>query len=84
MKGSRFETSGTYRPLERKLEDELFRIAQEAVANAVRHAAARSVRLRLEYELDALRLEVTDDGRGFDPKAVPSHGCRPLWVDRDP
>ena len=69
--GTRLETTGTFRPLDRRLEDELFRIAQEAVANAVRHAGAQSIRVRLEYALDALSLEVIDNGRGFDPDAVP-------------
>jgi signal transduction histidine kinase len=75
VKGARIETTGTFRPLGRPLEDQLFRIAQEAVANAVHHAAAASIRLRLNYELETLRLEVIDDGRGFDPSSVPSHGA---------
>ena len=42
-----------------------FRIAQEAVRNAVRHAAARHVEVRLCFEADLLRLSVADDGVGF-------------------
>jgi signal transduction histidine kinase/ligand-binding sensor domain-containing protein len=74
VKGTRLETTGTFRPLDRQLEDELFRIAQETVANAIRHAAAKSIRLRLCYELEALRLEVIDDGCGFDPSLAPTQG----------
>jgi signal transduction histidine kinase len=37
----------------------------EAIANVVRHAAARTVRLRLSYGLRGMRLSVRDDGRGF-------------------
>jgi signal transduction histidine kinase len=46
----------------------LVRISREAVANAVRHGGAEKVRLTLSC-VDALRLTVTDDGRGFDPGA---------------
>jgi signal transduction histidine kinase len=44
----------------------LFRIAQEALTNAVRHAGARIVRARFVRAADALVAEVEDDGRGFD------------------
>jgi signal transduction histidine kinase len=43
----------------------LARIAQEAVRNALRHALAKSIRIQLIYEADALRLLIRDDGRGF-------------------
>jgi PAS domain S-box-containing protein len=56
-------------PLE--LEDNLFRIAQEALHNVVKHAAAKHVRVTVEARGDFVRLSVTDDGRGFDPAAVP-------------
>ena len=47
----------------------VYRIAQEALTNAIRHADARDVRLMLAVVGDKLRLEVSDDGRGFDPEA---------------
>jgi signal transduction histidine kinase len=47
---------------------ELLRIAQEALQNALRHAAARHVELRLVCERGGLVLEVRDDGIGFDPR----------------
>lgn len=50
-----------------EIELALFRVAQEALANALRHAAARNIRLRLWREGGAIRLLVHDDGRGFDP-----------------
>jgi signal transduction histidine kinase len=43
----------------------LARIGQEAVRNALRHARAESVHIRLVYEADALCLSIRDDGRGF-------------------
>jgi signal transduction histidine kinase len=46
---------------------EILRIAQEALQNALRHAEAGNVRVRLRAEDGQLRLEVHDDGIGFDP-----------------
>jgi hypothetical protein len=69
---TRLEISGVYRALAQSLEDELYRIAQEAVANAVRHANAKTLRLRLSYELEQVSLDVGDDGRGFDVAHAPS------------
>ena len=53
----------------------LFRIAQEAVANADKHAGASQVTVTLASEGEGARLSVRDDGRGFDPEraAVPGH-----------
>jgi two-component system NarL family sensor kinase len=45
----------------------LYRIAQEALANVVRHAAATRVELRLELSGGRTTLSVVDNGRGFDP-----------------
>jgi signal transduction histidine kinase len=55
------------------VEGALFRIAQEAVANAARHARARRVSVRVESDGDRVILTVEDDGEGFDP-AAPSAG----------
>jgi signal transduction histidine kinase len=46
---------------------EVLRIALEALHNAVRHAAAQRVTVRLDGSRHALTLEVVDDGIGFDP-----------------
>jgi two-component system, NarL family, sensor histidine kinase UhpB len=48
----------------------LFRIAQEAVNNIGRHAAARSAMISLEQTGDQVCLEIQDDGRGFDLQQV--------------
>ena len=45
----------------------LFRIAQEAIGNSLRHARASRVVVRLVSKADALELEVRDDGCGFEP-----------------
>ena len=67
----RFHATGASRPLPSRLEAGLYRIAQEALANALRHAAARTVRLKLAAQPAQVRLLVEDDGRGFDPASVP-------------
>lgn len=60
-----FSVSGQRRALPPELEDDLMRIAQEALTNAVRHAQAEHVRAELTYTSDAVRVVVRDDGRGF-------------------
>jgi signal transduction histidine kinase len=51
-----------------------YRIAQEALHNAVQHARARRVEVRLAEEEACLRVEVADDGIGFDPTSpFPGH-----------
>ena len=48
----------------------LLRVAQEAVSNAIRHAGASRIVVRLEESDGEVRLTVSDDGRGFDPEAL--------------
>ena len=56
---------GASRPLPSATQHHLLRIAQEAITNAVRHAAARRIVVGLAYGADALTLSVVDDGVGF-------------------
>jgi signal transduction histidine kinase len=65
-----FGLSGTPRPLPMATEVMLLRVCQEALANVRKHAGANSARVRLDYDGDAVRLEVSDDGAGFDPAGV--------------
>lgn len=60
------KVSGTYRPLPPKTEAELLRIAQEAVTNAVRHAAPANIAIELRFGGRDLEMTIQDDGRGFD------------------
>ncbi|MCW8130465.1 MAG: PAS domain S-box protein [Planctomycetota bacterium] len=53
-----------------ELEMALFRITQEALANAEKHAAARHVSVQIRRERAGFVLSVKDDGRGFVPRAV--------------
>jgi signal transduction histidine kinase len=48
----------------------LYRIAQEAVTNAVKHAGAKKITISLEFEDECFVLSVRDDGCGYDPGRV--------------
>jgi ligand-binding sensor domain-containing protein len=66
----RVDVSGVSRKIPENLEQNLLRIAQEAVANALKHANARTIWVKLEAEDCALRLRIKDDGRGFKPSGA--------------
>ncbi|MFF4187316.1 sensor histidine kinase [Streptomyces sp. NPDC001691] len=67
-----YEVTGTPSPLPPDTEATVYRIVQEALTNAVKHAAARTVSVRLAYTGRELTLTVLDDGRG--PGAAPGPG----------
>jgi signal transduction histidine kinase len=56
------------------VEEAFFRIAQEALNNALKHARARSVEVSLTRHDDRLRLAIEDDGIGFDPDSAEESG----------
>ncbi len=56
--------------LDEGLEAGAYFIASEAVTNALKHAGAPRIRIRVSRESDAIRVEVRDQGRGFDPAEV--------------
>jgi signal transduction histidine kinase len=58
------------RRLARDTETAIYRIVQEALSNAVKHAAARRVGLRVSALVDRVEVSVQDDGQGFDPDQV--------------
>ncbi|WP_248259065.1 sensor histidine kinase [Georgenia sp. EYE_87] len=62
-------TSGDVHPLPEQVEQALWRVAQQALANTAEHAGARRATVTLSYLGDAVALDVVDDGRGFDPAA---------------
>ena len=51
----------------------LFRVVQEALTNIQRHAQATQVTLNLTQDQSTVRLEMSDNGVGFDPKQSPRH-----------
>jgi signal transduction histidine kinase/ligand-binding sensor domain-containing protein len=63
---TQFLVFGAYRPLSPDTEQELLRIAQEAIQNVQRHSGAKCLTAQIEYLPGAIALEIKDDGRGFD------------------
>jgi signal transduction histidine kinase len=61
----RVSTIGRGRRLGADVQSVLLRVVQEAVANVVRHAGARTIRISLAFGEERLRLRIADDGRGF-------------------
>ena len=65
------EVVGGSRPLPVRVEAGLYRIAQEAITNVIRHAAAHHLTAQLTTQPAQVQLTITDDGQGFDPGQVP-------------
>lgn len=70
------EINGEPRPIEPVANTALFRVAQEALTNVIKHARATSATVQLSYLPSVVRLQVTDDGCGFD---VRTQAQRPAW-----
>ena len=66
----RLIVSGATRPLDADTQLALLRVAQEAIANARKHAAATRVEVRLDFGEHGVTLSVADDGRGVDPAVL--------------
>ncbi len=67
-----FTVTGTAESLHDEVAATLLRIAQEALSNTARHAAAGRAGVTLSYMGDEVTLDIRDDGRGFDPLALPA------------
>lgn len=70
---------GTFAPLPAMVEEELFRIAQEALVNAFRHANADGIELELTSDREGMRLRIRDDGAGMAPGVVQESGRAGHW-----
>jgi len=64
------QITGSHPDLPEDVEQNVLRIAQEAVTNTVKHATARTVWVDLYLDPQTLQLVIRDDGRGFDPSGV--------------
>jgi signal transduction histidine kinase len=56
-----------------RIENNLLRIAQEAVSNAIKHGHAARITVDLKFLSQRVVLKITDDGRGFVARNSPSH-----------
>jgi signal transduction histidine kinase len=63
-------TSGTPRRLKPLVQSEVFRIAGEALRNALRHAETPQVTVEIRYESRQFRVRVRDEGKGIDQEAI--------------
>lgn len=68
----RFQLGGQLRLLPPDIENCLYRVFQEALANVRKHSGAHRVEARLTYGPEAITLRIADDGRGFDPSVPPN------------
>jgi signal transduction histidine kinase len=64
------DVSGEPRRESLDVDEQLLRVGQEAILNAVRHAYPRRIAVDLRYERESIVLRVSDDGRGLDPIAA--------------
>lgn len=67
----RFQRSGVVEKLGSDVQLTLFRVLQECLSNAAKHAGAQGVEVHLAYSATEVALSVRDDGKGFDAGATP-------------
>ena len=75
----RVHVEGTPRTLNPIVRDEAYRIATEALRNAIRHARADRIEVEIRYDEQHLRLRVRDDGKGIDPQLLRDEGRPGHW-----
>jgi signal transduction histidine kinase len=66
-----------------QVEENLYRIAQEALNNALKHAAATLVTVTIRARDERVELKVADNGTGFDPSAISDEGGMGLTTMRE-
>ncbi len=62
-------------------EEVLYRIAQEALSNTVKHARARSIEVELAASGARASMRIRDDGKGFDPQAAAARSFSPSTLE---
>jgi two-component system sensor histidine kinase UhpB len=67
---AKMEINGNPTRIDPLIETVLFRVAQEALTNTLRHAETKEVDLCLEYKPGSVLLKISDKGNGFDPDQV--------------
>jgi signal transduction histidine kinase len=73
------DIKGESKVLPTELNTGLFRVAQEALTNVMKHSGAFRVHVRLSYDSKCITLEVQDDGSGFDLGVTAMDSARPAW-----
>jgi signal transduction histidine kinase len=72
----RIHVEGTPRDLSPMVRDEAYRIAAEALRNAIRYAGARQIEVEIRYDETQFQQRIRDDGKGIDPDVL-EHGHIP-------
>ena len=57
------------------VEEGLYRIAQEALNNTIKHAHAKNIEISILQDKGTVTMEISDDGKGFDPATACRDGC---------
>jgi PAS domain S-box-containing protein len=70
------QTVGIRSPIPKANENHVLRIAQEAVANALKYAHPRAITIQIAFETGRLRMSIQDDGCGFDLDRLAGNGLR--------
>jgi signal transduction histidine kinase len=78
-----FASEGVPRSVPPDVQNHLFYLLGEALTNIEKHAAARLVRIKLEWATDTLTVTLTDDGRGFEPGTILLDGHLGLAIMRE-
>lgn len=73
---TQIEITGAQQELSKKITVLVFRIVQEALSNARKHAGASSIRVRLEFKEATIKVTIQDNGKGFK---VPDHFDRLMY-----
>jgi signal transduction histidine kinase len=66
----RLTVEGERQALSPLLQDAVYRIAREVLANAFQHACGRQIEAEIRYDSRAFRLRIRDDGTGIDPQVL--------------
>jgi PAS domain S-box-containing protein len=69
--------------IEPSVEEALYRIGQEALNNALKHAAAQAITVHIQARDDWIEMTIADDGQGFDPGTASERGGMGLLTMRD-
>ena len=75
----RVNVEGGPRSLHPIVRDDVYRIASEAMRNAVRHAQARLIQVDIHYDSKSLQLRIRDDGAGIDAAILEGRGASGHW-----
>lgn len=67
-----FSSSGSERRMSAEVELALYRMVQEALNNAVHHAQAKQISVRIDFSSQNPVLEISDDGKGFEVPKTPA------------